>query len=90
MYLREKRIKLLKLKNVMFTVLGIFFVAVSAFVMLSLISYYHDILETVLEAKATPDSIAATIIGLILLLTAGISRRLIGDANFIMGVIHKK
>lgn len=90
MYLREKRIKLLKLKNVMFTVLGIFFVAVSAFVMLSLISYYHDSLETVLEAKATPDSIAATIIGLILLLTAGISRRLIGDANFIMGVIHKK
>lgn len=82
MYLREKLIKILKLKNVVFTVLGIFFVAMSVFVMISLISHYHDKLETVLEAKATPDSIAAIIIGTILLLTAGISRRLIGDANF--------
>lgn len=82
MYLREKRIKLLKLKNVVFTILGIFFVAASVFVMLSLVSHYHDSLETVLEAKATPDSIAAIIIGLILLSAAGISRRLMGDANF--------
>lgn len=85
MYLREKRIKILKLKNVVFTVFGIFFVAESLFVMVSLISHYHDRLETVLEAKATPESIVIIIIGMLLLLTAGISRRLIGDANFYSG-----
>lgn len=82
MYLREKRIKILKIKNVIFTAIGLFFVIESVFVMVSLISYYHDDLETVLEAKATPESIVTFIIGIVLLLTAGISRRLIGDANF--------
>lgn len=82
MYLRKNLIKLLKIKNVIFTVFGIFLVAASTFVMASLISHYHDRLEVVLEAKATPDAIAFAAIGVLLLLTAGISRRLIGDANF--------
>ncbi len=82
MYLREKRIKLLKFKNVVFTVLGIFFVAVSLYVLISLISHYHDDLNTVLEAKATPECVVLIIIGTILLLIAGASRRQIGNANF--------
>ncbi|MDE5891651.1 MAG: hypothetical protein K2H45_01875, partial [Acetatifactor sp.] len=61
MYLREKRIKILKIKNVIFVILGIFFVAASVYVIASLISHYHDNLKTVLEAKATPDCIKNTI-----------------------------
>lgn len=82
MYLREKRIKILKIKNVIFVILGIFFVAVSVYVIASLVSHYHDNLKTVLEAKATPDCVKNTIIGVILLIIAGISRRHIEDANF--------
>ncbi len=81
MYLREKRIKILKIKNVILVTLGLFFVASSVLVMVSLISHYHDDLETVLEARATPDCVKDTIIGVIFLLIAGISRHLIGDAN---------
>lgn len=85
MYLREKRIKFLKLKNIVFTVLGTFFVASSLYVLISLVSHYHDDLKTVLEAKATPECVVLIIIGTVLLLTAGISRRLIGNANFYSG-----
>lgn len=81
MYLREKRIKILKIKNVILVIFGLFFVASSVLVMVSLISHYHDDLETVLEARATPDCVKDTIIGVIFLLIAGISRHLIGDAN---------
>lgn len=63
-------------------IFGIFFVAESVYVIVSLISYYHDDLKTVLEARAAPDCVKAVIIGVILLILAGISRRLIGDANF--------
>lgn len=82
MYLREKRIKFLKIKNVVFTAFGIFLVASSVYVIISLISHYHDSLETVLEARATPESIVETAIGVVLLLAAGISRSQIQDANF--------
>lgn len=85
MYLREKRIKILKIKNVILAAIGIFCVAMSVFVMVSLVSHYHDDLQTVLEARATPDCVKAVIIGAICLLTAGRSRRLIEDANFYSG-----
>lgn len=82
MYIRESIIKKLKIRNVIFIVIGIFNIATSVAVMVSLISFYHDRLETVLYAKATPESIVATIIGAMLLLIACQSRKLIGDANF--------
>lgn len=85
MYLREKRIKFLKIKNTVFTAVGTFFVASSLYVLISLVSHYHDDLETVLEARATPECVVLIIIGTILLLTAGTSRRLIGNANFYSG-----
>ena len=85
MYLREKRIKILKIKNVILAAIGIFCVAMSVFVMVSLVSHYHDDLQTVLEARATPDCVKAVIIGVICLLIAGRSRRLIEDANFYSG-----
>ena len=82
MYLREKRIKILKIKNVILASIGIFCVAASVFVMVSLVSHYHDNLQTVLEARATPDCLKAVIVGVLCLMIAGISRRLMGDANF--------
>ncbi len=85
MYLREKLIRILKIKNVILTILGIFNIAQSAIVMISLISHYSDQLETVLEARATPESLVATVIGLIFLIEACVSRRMIGDASFYSG-----
>lgn len=82
MYTREERIKKLKIKNVIFNVIGIFNIATSVAVMVSLISVYRDRLETVLYAKATPESVVSTLIGIILLIIAGKSREYIGDANF--------
>ncbi len=82
MYLRDRIIKILKIKNVIFVIVGIFNIAVSSAIIISLISHYSDQLETVLEAKATPDSIRSIIIGIILLILSYISRRMIGDANF--------
>lgn len=81
-YLRDKLIKILKIKNVIFVIVGIFNIATSVATIISLISHYRDQLETVLQAKATPQSIVAFIIGVILLIAACISRHLIGDANF--------
>lgn len=41
----------------MFTVFGIFFVTSSLYVLISLVSHYHDNLQTVLEARATPECV---------------------------------
>lgn len=82
MYLREKRIFVLKIKNILFAILGIFLLVSSVSVMISLISFYSDQLETVLHAKATPECMVGIIIGSILLVDACVSRKQIGDSNF--------
>lgn len=82
MYVREKIIKFLKIKNVISSVIGIFEIAVSTEVMVSLISYYWGDWETVITAKATPDSVLGFIIGIILLIWAFSSKNMIGDAYF--------
>lgn len=81
MYIRDKLIKFLKIKNVIFIIAGIFNVAVSVYTLISLFSTYRD-MEIVMEAKAAPGSIMSIKIGIILLIIAVISRHLIGDANF--------
>lgn len=85
MYLREKRIKFLKLKNVVFTALGIFFVVMSLYGLISLVARYRDDWDTILGARSTPECVVHFIIGTILLLIAGTSRRLIGDSHFYSG-----
>ena len=81
MYIRDKLIKFLKIKNVIFIIAGIFNVAVSVYTLISLFSTYRD-MEIVMEAKAAPGSIMSIKIGITLLIIAVISRHLIGDANF--------
>ena len=71
MYLREKRIRILKVKNVILVGVGLFFITTSVGVMVSLISHYHDDLKRVLEARATPDCVKDTIIGVIFFAHSG-------------------
>lgn len=82
MYTKEKFIKALKVKNIFFVALGIILVVPSIAIIVDLIAVYHDQLETVWTAKATPDCIRSIIIGSIMLIQAAISRKCIGDANF--------
>ena len=85
MYTREKKIKALKVKNVICIVIGLFLIITSVSILADLISFYHDQLLTVVTAKATPECILDIIIGTILLVTSGVSRKRIGDANFYSG-----
>ncbi|MDE5947138.1 MAG: hypothetical protein K2G63_07535 [Oscillospiraceae bacterium] len=82
MYLKDKLIKSLKIKNIIFMIIGVFNVIVSVSIIASLVSYYSDNLETALHAKAMPSSIAYLIISIILITIVCISRSLIGDASF--------
>lgn len=85
MYTREKLIKVLKVKNVICTAIGLFLVVVSVSILADLISFYHDQLLTVVKAKATPECILDIVIGTFLLVSSGLSRKWIGDANFYSG-----
>lgn len=82
MYTREKLIKFLKIKNIIFVGLGILLVVPAIATIVNLIAVYHDQLETVRRARATPGSVQDIIVGSIMLIQAAISRRCIGDANF--------
>lgn len=85
MYLKNKAILIYKIKNVIFNIIGSFLVLMSVYVILSLIYTYRDNLETVMYAVATPQCIRHFILGVILLIQAGISRQWIGDAIFYSG-----
>ena len=82
MYLREKIIKIIKVINALMTVAGLFNVVVSAYVIISLLTYYSDQINTALNAKAMPESVSLIIIGIILLVISGVLRLLIGNAFF--------
>lgn len=82
MYTREKLVKVLKVKNVIFIVVGMLLVVPSISIMADLISFYHDQLETAWTAKATPDCMRNILLGTIMLIEAAISIKCIGDANF--------
>lgn len=82
MYLREKLIKAIKVINAILTAAGLFNIFTSAYVIISLLTYYSDKIETALNAKAMPESVSAIIIGIIFLIVSGVSRHLIGDAFF--------
>ena len=85
MYLKNKAIRIYKIKNVIFNSIGCFWVLVSVWNILSLIYTYRDNLETVLYAVSTPQSIFHFIVGVILLIIAGVSKKWIGDAIFYSG-----
>lgn len=82
MYLREKRLKLFKVKNVIMTVLAVVILVISVFDILNLISSYQDDWYTILHAKSTPGSIIGIIFSVLALTEMGLSRRMIHEATF--------
>ncbi len=82
MYTRNILNKILQIKNLIFTIVGVLFVVASANVIISLIVYYRKDIETALGAVAIPGAEAIFVGGLVLLLLAFVSNKSIGDANF--------
>lgn len=85
MYIKEKLVKLLKMKNAVLTVISVFEIAVSVAVLASLISFYWGDFETVITARATPESVIDVAVGIILLIYARWSGNMICDAYFYSG-----
>lgn len=81
MYIRRVLINILKVRNVIFCIAGAFSVVASAEVIVSLLLYYRDDIDTALNAVAMPDAVTWLIGGVILLVIRGVSKRFIGDAN---------
>lgn len=82
MYFKEKRIKFLHIKNIIFTIIGIFNVFVCGYYIVSEFTYYRDDPSTALHAVSMASSIVLTTIGIFLLIAAAISRSWIGSATF--------
>lgn len=75
----------MKIVSVICSVIGVFEVSSSIWVLVSLISHYSDDLETFLYARATPQAVASIIIGSILLTVAHRLTEMVEDANFFSG-----
>ena len=82
MYLKEKRIRLLKVKNVVFIVAGAFLIMVSVVYMMTILMQYWGDWFTIRTARGTPDSILFFAIGLLLIVCSRVSRMLVNDASF--------
>ena len=61
---------------------GVFFLLFGAYIMLDLLIYYRNDIETALNAKAMPGSIDAVLMAIVFLFVVLLSRKLIGDARF--------
>lgn len=82
MYLREKKIKLLRIRNVLLTVFAVFEVLVRGYYIISEFVYYRDDPDTALHAVSMPGSLIIVPIAVAVLIWIGISRRRIGNAAF--------
>ena len=68
MYLKEKNVRLLRIKNIIFTFIGVFSVFVCGFYIISEFTYYRDNPYLAWHAKSMASSIVWVIIGAILLI----------------------
>lgn len=82
MYLKEKALKSLKVKNVILTVLAVGMLVLGIYNMASLYNSYHDDLDTVWHANSTPTAVVGMIISVLVLAETGLSRRMIHEATF--------
>ena len=85
MYLKNSLIQFLKVKNVIFLILGVAFTAWSVSNMTQLAVYYSADWYLVMQADIVPASIAFFFIGLLLIVVSRISRKLINAARFYSG-----
>ena len=63
MYLKETLIRVLKVKNVILLILGIFLVSTSVAILLELIVQYFGDWFTILHARATPECVIFIALG---------------------------
>ena len=82
MYLRNKLLTVLKVKNILLMIAGVFFLFVGSYNILDLLIYYRNDIETALNAKSMPDSIDFVLMAIVFLFVVLLSRKLIGDARF--------
>lgn len=82
MYTRTTFLKILKFKNMLLFIAGIFEVFMSVTNIISLTVYYWGDFETVKGARSMPESISGFFIGLIMLLISFFSGAMIKDAFF--------
>ncbi len=85
MYIKEKKLKIIKIVGITCSVIGVFEVSSSIWVLVSLMSHYSDDLETFLYARATPQAVTSIIIGSVLLMVAYKLKEMVEDANFFSG-----
>ena len=82
MYLREGRIRALKVKNVILVIVGVFLWATAVWSMTDLVVHYFGDWETVLYARRTPECAVNFMLGILLTVISRRSRTLINDATF--------
>lgn len=85
MYLKSYLIAILKVKNVLLLLTGLFLFFTGIGDIISLILYYWGDWNTVLHARSVPEAAAGIIIAPVLILIAAFSRNKIRDAVFYSG-----
>ena len=82
MYLRQGILKLLKVKNVLLMIAGIFFIFAGSYNIIDLLITYRNDIDTALHAKSMPGSIDWVLMAIVFIIVATFSRKLMGDARF--------
>ena len=82
MYIRSVLITVLKIKNRIFLFLSLFFIFTAISDIASLISYYWDDWDTIVNAVSFPQSVTAFIVGWVMLIISRFSKKQIDRAVF--------
>ena len=85
MYLREKTIRKLRIKNVILAIFGVFNIFSCGYYILGEFIYYRNDPGTAWNAVSMKSSIFWLIVAILLLVHVAISRKRIGNANFYSG-----
>ena len=82
MYLKSKLISVLKFKNILFLLTGLFFTIMSVWDIVSLTVYYWGNWNTIIHARSTPESVCLFFIGCIILICMKASTNAIKKSHF--------
>lgn len=82
MYVKEKLLKIFKIKNVLLIIAAVALIFMSVTVMLDLFATYHDDMDTFLHCKAMPGCIEWLEYAIVALVVVSFSRMMIGNAYF--------
>ena len=85
MYLKEKKLKLLRVRNAVLTALALFRLLVSGYYIIAEFTYYRDTPEYAWEAVSMKQSMILVPLLILFLMLIGLSRRSMGNARFYSG-----